>query len=115
MDDVNEMKFLKYDMRNVMLIVLTVIMIGMLFIFLFATKDGQQCLQNPLIYGIQKAQIPYNPESYGQGTGKVYGVLSFENPALRNIYFDNETISTFAPKFDNTDATFVGFVDLPDE
>ena len=64
------------------------LIIGLLLIvviFVFAMKDGNQCLSNPLVYGANKASTPE--------TGGVMCSCNFANPNYKTLYFDKNRMS----------------------
>ncbi len=111
--EVQPFKKPKYDMRNVMLLVMALVMVLMVIIFAFATKDGQRCVSNPLVYGVQKGQVDISDKNdWTTATGKIWGVLTFENPSLRPVYFDNETMSTYSPAERDSQNNPINFSDI---
>lgn len=56
-------------------------------IFYFAMRDGNECLNNPLVYGAKKATTP--------ATVGVMCQCSFLNPDYAPLYFDDDEIRLF--------------------
>lgn len=61
-------------------------------IFFFAMKDGNACLSNPLIYGVEKAT--------DENTGRVTCSCDFANPDYVTLYFDVDGMRAKNPLFD---------------
>ena len=63
-------------------------------LFVFAMNDGNQCLSNPLVYGVNKAT--------SEDTGKLSCSCNFQNPKYQTLYFDEEKMSISNPLYDDS-------------
>lgn len=59
--------------------------IVILGIFIFAYEDGNNCIANPILYGIDKME--------NEKTGQVNCQCSFQDPRYENIYFQKGNMS----------------------
>ena len=72
------------------------LLIGLILIvviFFFAMDDGNQCLSNPLVYGVEKAT--------SEDTGPIACSCQFSNPSYTTLYFDVDGMSTQNPLFND--------------
>ena len=74
---------------------------AILVIFMFAMNDGNQCLNNPLVYGAKKATTPE--------TGGVKCSCGFLNPKYEPFYFDADGISLETNLYSGADVDISDF------
>lgn len=61
-------------------------------IFFFAMKDGNACISDPLVYGVQKATTDQ--------TGDITCSCKFSSPEYSTLYFDVNGMSTEPELYD---------------
>ncbi len=79
------MKLTKDNMIYVLLACLFLVLV----IFVFALKDGNECVANPLQYGAERG-------SQSEG-GDLFCTCYFENPSYYPLIFNKDNISVLTP------------------
>lgn len=71
--------------NQIFMIVLVLLLVMVVITFVFALRDGNTCIANPLTYGAEKLST--------EETGDVFCSCGFSNPKYNRFIFDKHNVS----------------------
>ncbi len=74
------------ERNKILLYLIGILVLIFIMILLFAFRDGNECISNPLTYGADKMS--------GDPQGNFSCVCGFGNPQYEKVYFDSEEVTT---------------------
>ena len=87
------------NLIKILNIILTIVLIFGIIIVIFAYNDGNKCLSNPFLYGVNKI--------INENSGELTCTCSFESPNYAPFYFNSEEIKVLGSYNPNLDYNFL--------
>jgi hypothetical protein len=78
--------------NEIALIVLAVALVVVIMIFVFGLRDGNQCLENPFVYGAE--ELSEEPQ------GDLLCSCGFFNPGYESFFFDKDGLFEGLDEYD---------------